>query len=129
MRNHLIFAATVTAMLSAAIAGPKPPWTVPESDFGGAEPLNISEWYTFEDYPLDAIKNDQQGFVTVSFTIGIDGRMTDCRVIRSSGFRILDRIPCNILTRRARFKPAVDAQGQVRSTQGTTSMLFWMPYE
>jgi protein TonB len=129
MRNHFSIAVCALVLASAAVAAPKASWTIPESDWGGAEPLNIREWYTFNDYPMDAINDDEQGFVTVAFTISVDGNMTDCRAIRSSGYRRLDAVPCRILTRRAKFKPAIDSEGRPRATKGTTSMTFSMPYQ
>jgi periplasmic protein TonB len=127
MRNHLVIAASALLLGSAtAAAASKPPWDVPKSDWGGAEPLN-GPWFTFEDYPTESVRDDEEGYVTVAFTIGIDGKVTDCRLVRSSGYRRLDVIPYNIMTRRARFKPAVDAEGRSRPAHGTTSMLFWMP--
>jgi TonB family protein len=103
------------------------PWPEPKSDFGGAEPLNLSSWYTFEDYPQSALAGNEQGMVVIGFTIGVNGRMTDCHVVQSSKHKDLDAVPCRVLTRRARFKPATDAQGQPRSTVGTTAMSFWTP--
>ena len=126
MRDHFFTAASLLLLGSAAAALPKPPWDVPKSDWGGAEPLN-GPWMTVDDYPIESIKDDEQGYVTVEFTIGTDGKLADCRVVRPSGYRRLDVIPCNILTRRARFKPAIDVHGQRRPTRGTTSMLFWLP--
>jgi protein TonB len=128
VRDDFLMTTSLLLLGSAAAALPKPPWDLPKSDWGGAEPLN-GPWMTADDYPIESIKEDEQGYVTIDFTIGIDGKITDCRIIRSSGYRRLDVIPCNIMTRRAQFRPAVDAQGQPRPAHGTTSMMFWMPYE
>ncbi len=99
---------------------------MPNSDFGGAVPLNRGQWYNFNDYPMEAMRHGEEGYVTVSFNIGVDGRMSDCRVIRSSGFDELDRIPCAVLPARARFSPAKAASGAAIATHGTTSMAFWV---
>jgi protein TonB len=122
---HLTAATAI--MNSAASAAPKPPWKVPESSFGGAQPLNLKEWYTVQDYPDSAIQSGEQGIVTIGFTIGISGRITECHVVRSSGYSDLDAVPCKLVKNRARFKPAVDSQGQPRTTTGSTFMMFWMP--
>jgi protein TonB len=103
------------------------PWPEPKSDFGGAVPLNQSEWYTFEDYPISAAASGDEGMVVIAFTITVDGRLTDCHVVQSSKSRKLDAVPCRVLPKRARFKPAIDAQGQPRPTTGTMPMSFWMP--
>lgn len=117
------FLALGLAPLWAASA--EPPWQVPKSDFGGAVPLNLDHWYSYRDYPGAAVAKGEQGFVTISFTVEVDGRMSDCHVIRSSGFARLDEVPCDVLSKRARFKPAKDANGAPIATRGSTSMAFW----
>jgi TonB family protein len=101
------------------------PWQLPISDYGGAKPRNLGSWYSYDDYPDAAVKAGEQGYVTVAFTIGIDGRMGDCTVIRSSGYPTLDAIPCKVLTKRARFTPAKGPSGAPIVTHGRTSMAFW----
>jgi TonB family protein len=124
MKPLTITAAVGLLALSSASFGGSP-WTLPKDDFGGAVPLNMKHWVTYDDYPDVAAKSGQQGYVTVSFAIGVDGRMTDCNVIRSSGYSILDAIPCKVLPKRARFAPAKDANGIPITTRGSTSMSFW----
>src|ERR1043165_2453500 len=112
--------ATLVALLALhAAASAQGPWKVPKEELGGAIPLNVNRWYNYTDYPDDAVRADQQGYVTVSFTIGVDGRMTNCKVIRSSGYPILDAVPCKVLPKRARFTPAKDANGAPVATQGS----------
>jgi protein TonB len=50
---------------------------------------------------------------TVAFTLDIDTRgcPTRCTITKSSGFATLDDATCPILMKRARFQPAVDANG------------------
>jgi protein TonB len=98
---------------------------MPKSDWGGAKPRNLGDWYSYNDYPDEAADADEQGYVTISFTVGIDGRMTDCKVVRSSGYARLDAVPCKVLPKRARFKPAKDAMGAPIVSHGTTSMAFY----
>jgi protein TonB len=114
----------VLAFITAvALTGARP--EVPESNYGGATPLNLREWYSGHDHPQDLARRGVQGFVTVEFTIGTDGRMSNCKVVRASGSRRLDAIPCRVLPKRAQFKPAVDGNGAPVATRGTTSMSFW----
>ena len=127
-RHRLALSAALSLFASTAVAAPKAPWKMPKSDYGGAEPLNAREWYTFKDYPSSALSGGEQGLVTVTFTINTEGSVSDCRVAKSSGYSSLDAVPCALLISRAKFKPAVDAQGQPKATIGTTSMSFWMPY-
>ena len=65
-----------------------------------------------DDYPADAQRNDEQGTVGVSLSIGTDGRVSGCSVTSSSGSRSLDNATCRILRSRARFTPAKLSNGQ-----------------
>lgn len=50
--------------------------------------------------------------VTIALSVGIDGRVTACRVVRASRDPQADRITCQLATERFRFRPARDAAGQ-----------------
>ena len=100
---------------------------MPASDNGGATPLNVNDWMQVSDYPNEAVRRGQQGYVTVRYTITAEGRVSDCGVTRSSGFPLLDAVPCRLLRSRARFRPALDENGSPRATTATTSMQFWLP--
>jgi protein TonB len=63
------------------------------------------------DYPRWAWERGIGGTVGVRFTITVDGRMTNCRITRSSGHRELDSWTCDLLARRYRFAPARDENG------------------
>jgi TonB family protein len=63
------------------------------------------------DYPAAALRAHQSGQTTVRLDIGPDGRVISCGVLASSGHRSLDDRTCLILSRRARFEPALDAAG------------------
>ncbi len=66
-------------------------------------------WVTNDDYPAEAQRAGEQG--TVAFTLSIDNRGMPlrCEVTASSGSERLDRAACDLLTERARFVPALDA--------------------
>lgn len=63
------------------------------------------------DYPGAARRNEEQGTVRVTFTVGIDGRVANCSVVQSSGSSSLDSTTCRIFERRFRYSPARDAGG------------------
>jgi protein TonB len=64
------------------------------------------------DYPLSALRAGIEGSVKVSFTVGADGRVSGCRVTRSSGHGGLDATTCRLIERRFRYRPARDGQGR-----------------
>ena len=43
------------------------------------------------DYPAASVRKEEQGTVTLAFLIGLDGRVVDSRVEKSSGFPALDK--------------------------------------
>jgi protein TonB len=63
------------------------------------------------DYPADASRAGLTGSVTVTLDIAPDGRVTGCRIARSSGSPSLDRTTCALIEQRFRFEPARDAAG------------------
>lgn len=71
-----------------------------------------ARWVTTDDYPRSAVSVGQTGIVTTFLTIGIDGRVTSCRVVVSSRVPELDSAACEAFVRRARFAPALGPDGQ-----------------
>ena len=56
--------------------------------------------------------SDQQGLVGVELDVGIDGRVSACRIVETSDSPALDHATCAIIQRRARFLPAIDGKGR-----------------
>lgn len=76
------------------------------------------------DYPRDALDASATGEARVLWTIGTDGAVSDCRVVRSAGFPALDRATCAGVAQHARYEPAKDADGRpVRSWR--TARIKW----
>jgi periplasmic protein TonB len=94
------------------IAPPKPP-PPPAPRQSQARSLvgNLQGVFSNDDYPPSAMDNNEQGTVHVVLTIGTSGRVTGCSVSSSSGSRTLDQTTCRILSARAKFSPAQDANG------------------
>jgi protein TonB len=95
------------------IQPPAPPKPPPPPRQSQARSLvgNLQGVFSNDDYPPSAIDNNEQGTVRVELTVGTSGRVTGCSVTASSGSRTLDQTTCRILTARARFSPAQDANG------------------
>jgi len=85
---------------------------------------NLQGLFSSDDYPQDALRNEETGATTVSLSIGTDGRVTGCSVSRSSGSRSLDNATCRILRSRARFTPAKLSNGQA-TTDTYTQTIRW----
>jgi protein TonB len=64
----------------------------------------------------DNRRGKYRGSLVVQFTIGREGRVTNCAVRRTSDDAKLDALTCRILEARTRFAPAKDAQGTAVSS-------------
>jgi protein TonB len=57
------------------------------------------------DYPARSVRNGDSGTVNLALLIGVDGRVTEAKVQKSSGHRELDRAAVDALS-MCKFKPA-----------------------
>ncbi|HEY8593070.1 MAG TPA: TonB family protein [Sphingomicrobium sp.] len=81
--------------------------------------------FTGDDYPAAAMSSGAEGTAQAQLTIGADGRVTGCNIIRSAGNGALDSATCNILRRRAKFTPARDSNGNATTDTITTPPITW----
>ena len=72
---------------------------------------NPGNWANTNDYPSVALQKELEGTTGFSVTVGPDGRVSDCVITASSGSPDLDLATCTNVKRRARFEPALDADG------------------
>jgi protein TonB len=119
MNNGMKACICAAVAIYAAVADGSDLPKIPKPDFGGAVPERPSHWLSDADVPAG-----EHGVVVISFGIGIDGRMSDCHVVQSSGFKQLDALPCKTLPKVMRFKPARDQNGNPVATHGTNSVRF-----
>ncbi len=78
-----------------------------------------------DDYPASASAAGAEGTAQASLSIGPDGRVTSCSLIRSTGNGALNSATCNILRRRAKFTPARDSNGNATTDTITTPPITW----
>lgn len=104
------------AVLETPIASPPP--LPPPAPIAPPPPLKPSQvvsprgnpgnWVITDDYPTRALRESREGTTGFEVTVGVDGRVTACEIIESSGSPDLDAATCDLVTRRARFNPATD---------------------
>ena len=73
------------------------------------------EWVSGEFRPADyprAVRAGIGGKVEFRFTVGVNGRVTDCAITRSSGNADLDATTCRVVMKRFRYRPSTDANGR-----------------
>ncbi|HYJ31266.1 MAG TPA: energy transducer TonB [Allosphingosinicella sp.] len=103
------------------------PQTAQQPGGGARAPVYRSGTITNEDYPASALRANEQGTVTIRMSIGADGRVTGCTVVRSSGSTALDSTTCSLVQRRSRFTPAQDENGRPVAGTATRSVTWSLP--
>ncbi|WBO24656.1 energy transducer TonB [Sphingomonas abietis] len=93
-----------------------------------ARPLGYpGDWITSEDYPADAIRLKVEGATGFRLDIDADGAVARCTVTATSGSDELDQTACELLVRRARFSPAMDASGHPIAATYSSSVRWQIP--
>ena len=70
------------------------------------------KWIMSSDYPNDMLSAGQPALVSFRLSIGPDGVPTACHIQATTRPKEFDNAVCKSVMRRARFSPALDAQGQ-----------------
>jgi len=102
----------IAAMLAAApVDGPTPKY-------------DLKALIRPEDYPASLVGRRPAGPVSVLLSVGPNGRVSQCSILRSSGASLLDAATCRLLVSRARFDPAHDARGAAVEA-GLAATIVW----
>jgi protein TonB len=106
---------------------PPPPPPPPPRKVQSAQSAkgDLRSLFSADDYPASAQSSGAEGTSQATLTIGPDGRVVGCNIIRSAGNSALDSATCNILRRRAKFTPARDSNGQATTDTVTTPPIVW----
>lgn len=95
-------------------------------DFTGYTPARMINKIPDREYRRISAGRIPFGSATIAFRVNPDGRMTGCRIVRSSGDPYVDSIVCDAATRYLRFRPAQDPDGRAVS-QDVTYTPTWRP--
>jgi protein TonB len=71
-----------------------------------ATPAGRGNVFSDDDYPSVSRRAEEEGVTRASYVVGVDGRVSQCEIVQSSGFKRLDDATCSIIQRRFRFNPA-----------------------
>jgi TonB family protein len=71
---------------------------------------------SYEDYPSQAVREEDTGTAAVLLLVDETGKVADCLLKKTSGNASLDAMTCIAFIKRARFKPALDAAGKPMKT-------------
>jgi len=79
---------------------------------GGDIPLELIRGeLRYRDLPRDLYDAHVAGTVEMAFDVGVKGRVTACRITRSSGNRRLDAVTCALIIEKLRYRPTRTAAG------------------
>ncbi|NRR30112.1 TonB family protein [Oxalobacteraceae bacterium] len=87
----------------APAAPPAPPSTAKVANVAAVVDMSTC---AKPEYPKSSLRNEETGTVNLQFLIGVDGHVVKADVVKSSGFRDLDRAAVAALS-KCRFKPGM----------------------
>lgn len=68
--------------------------------------------YLLKNYPPRARAAGEQGRVGFRIDVDRQARVLNCTIVESSGYPMLDRETCEVISEHARFKPTLDRDGR-----------------
>lgn len=89
-----------------------------------AVPIQAEDWFHSSDYPPSLLRKGAQGMVHFRLSVDSEGRASACHIQRSTRPEGFDEAACDVLMRRARFKPALDAAGKPIASYYIASVQF-----
>jgi TonB family protein len=89
--------------------------------------LNASGFFSFNDYPREALNKGQSGTVGVLIWIESNGRVSSCEIVETSSAPSLDQTTCEMYKRRGRFRSARNAAGTAVRAPMFTRVSWTMP--
>jgi protein TonB len=113
-------------VISQAPPPPAPPPPPRKTQSAQSAKGDLRTLFSTDDYPASALAAGVGGTAQAELTIGADGRVTGCNLIRSTGNGALDSQTCNILRRRAKFTPARDSNGNATADTIRTPPITWV---
>lgn len=86
--------------------------TVPQPPVSRQKPPPSIGFASNRNYPKSLLRKDMGGRAVTAVLIGIDGNISDCRVIESSSEPEFNEIACQTVANTMTFEPARNAAGQ-----------------
>jgi protein TonB len=102
---------------------PLPPRTVEPA----RAKANLASYVSDEDYPSNAVRNEEQGTTRFKLVVGPDGKVKECSVTSSSGSPALDSTTCRLMKARAKFTPAMDSSGKPTGDTVSSAIRWVLP--
>ena len=109
--QNVIQNATTAKPATNVLTPPAPPANPAPPAPANPNPVRVAAVADFNtcakpEWPKASLRNEETGTVTLSFLIGTDGRVADSKIVKSSGFRDLDKAAVAGIS-RCKFKPGL----------------------
>lgn len=86
-----------------------------------------ARWVVSSDYPLKMLSSGQPAIVEFRLSVGADGIPTACHIQSTTRPKEFDDAVCESVMRRARFDPALDANGTAIASYYRNTVRFQLP--
>jgi TonB family protein len=96
-----------------------------QSKISAPAQADLREIFNSRDYPQEALSRRQEGMVQFLLFVDEKGKLAACHVLRPSGIPALDGMGCQVIGKRARFKPALDRSGAPIRSSIVTPPIVW----
>lgn len=110
----------------------------PQAPLQVVNPLNRASWITSDDYPSRLLRMELSGTVSYALDVSVNGRVKNCTTDNSyptnadgtpNHMLELNAATCRLITRRARFQPATDANGRPIAARSSGRVRWTLPYD
>ena len=87
-------------------------WLVLAAQLSAPIPTNFNQWFTPADVPIEELTLERPTVVPFRVTVAPSGQVQACEVEIGSGIADVDDLTCELVRKRAKFRPATDANGR-----------------
>jgi protein TonB len=105
---------------------PPPPPVISQAAGAKGDP---AQWITNDDYPPGAQREGRAGVSKIAWTINEQGKVENCHVVESSGSPDLDDTACRLVTRRGKYSPAKDQNGNPIKSTSSRAVRWVLPQD
>lgn len=92
------------------------------------EPLTSPvKWVVSSDYPVKMLSSGQPAIVEFRMSVSADGSPVSCHIQSTTRSKEFDKAVCGSLMKRARFSPALDADGKPLASYYRNTVRFALP--
>ena len=88
---------------------------------------NPAKWVVSRDYPVKMLQSGQPAIVEFRLSVGVDGIPSACHIQSTTRPIEFDKAVCGSLMKRARFTPAIDAEGKPLASYYRNTVRFALP--